>query len=242
MINFDLEYFRAVQNAHGFETERDVLLAEEKLRLKRELETSISCENAFRNGEPQKFIVTASSQKNKCNIVAFPNEPLYAGDYIDCYGEKWIVTEVSPVNTLQLSGEMLQCNFLLKFQNKTPDIIERWAVLDSGVYSTTIAGGNPIYYPNTQYKVWLPLDQETQKLYIDKRFPVDRIQDQFGNTILSVYRFTAYDAVSESNGSGSHLLVMKAKSDEYKPGVDNIDLMVCDYISGNDESQDEGWY
>lgn len=242
MVNIDLEYFRTVQNAMGFDTERDVLLAEEKLRLREELETSICCENALRNGEPQKFIVTASKQKNKCDIVAFPDEPLYAGDYIDCYGEKWIVTEVSPVNTLQLSGVMLQCNFLLRFQNGTSDIIERWAVLDSGVYSTTIAGEKPVFYPNAQYKVWLPLDEDTRLLHVDKRFAVEKITDQKGDAILSVYRFTTHDGISESNGSGAHLLVMKAKSDEYKPGADNIDLMVCNYISGIGGTQDDGWY
>lgn len=243
MPSIDFDYFRAVQNSIGSYTEREVVIAEEKLRLSRELKTSVCCENALRNGVRQQFIVTATKQMNKCNIVTFPDEPLYAGDYIDCYGEKWIVTEVSPVNTFQLSGTMLLCNFLLKFQTGTPDIIERWAILDSGVYSTTIAGGRPIYYPNTQYKVLLPLDDDTRKLHIDKRFATERVFDQRGDEVLSVFRFTAHDSKSESNGSGAHLLVMKAKSDEFNPAADDVESMVCDYIrSDTDSGNTEGWY
>ena len=79
-------------------------------------------------------------------------------------------------------------------------------------------------------------------MHVDKRFAVEKIADQRGNTILSVYRFTAPDGISESNGKGAHLLVMKAKSDEYKPGSDNVELMICNYIPDTGEAQEEGWY
>lgn len=242
-MSIDIDYFLSIQNSVGFDTERDVRVSEEKRNIAWELETSIHLEkDAKRNGMRQRFVITQTKEANKCNIIAFPDEELYAGDYIECFNHTWLVTEVKAVDTFHLSGTIVLCNFILKFQTNKPYIFERWGILDSGVYSTTIAGEKPVYYPNAQYKVYLPLDYETRQLYIDKRFAVERIVDQNGREIMSTYKFTAFDGVSSSNRIGDHLLLMKAKSDEYDPLRDNLELMVCDYISPQSEADNEGWY
>lgn len=237
----DLSYFRAIQNATNMATIQDVIAGEAKAQLDAEMPTSIQYQSTtMRNGTTQSFIVTRGERNDECFIIAMPDEVVNVGDIIDCYGQKWIVIEVSPVNTLQYRGKMKLCNHLFRFQNFTSTIYERWGVLDPGVYSTTTTAKELMEIPNRQYKVYLPYDDNTKLLYVDKRFATSIMYNAAGEQVLTVYRFTAFDDVCESWGSGK-LLVMYAKSDAYNAATDNIETLICDYIAANSSQEGGSW-
>lgn len=240
MINID--YFRAIQNALGYHTEQDVSLAEIQRNIRSEMETSLHYERGvLRNGEKQNFVITTSEQPTECDILALPGEELHDGDYIEWNGNVWIVISTYIANKVQIRGKILLCNLLLRFQHGTSEIHERWAAFDSGVYSTTIGGQKPLFYPNVQYKVYMQYDEDTKYLHVDKRFAADKVYDQFGEEVLSVFRFTATNDISIKNGD-AHLLLMKAISDEFNPSSDSLEHMICDYISDDKPKDEEVWY
>ena len=191
---------------------------------------------AKRNEVEQPFLITRTEVPEKYKIVAFPGDDLVDGDYIDVFGERFLVIQTRVQDTLQKNGIMWLCNHEFVWQNFSSDIVKRWGVLDSGVYSSTIMGEAQARSKNKQFKLYFPLDEATNKIFVDKRLACDKMFDQFGNEILNVYHVTGYDATSESFGAGAHLLILNLRSDEYNRKTDNTELMICDYIAPGEDT------
>ncbi len=232
----DINYFKAIQCAIGADSAQDVLIQQAKDNLSAGMATSIGNAKLKRNGQEQSFVVSQTSVRYKYQISAYPDEDLFVGDVIDYMDEKWIVVETRVGNPLQKTGVMWLCNINLSFQNGTHDIITRPAVLDSGVYSTTKNGNEELQYVDKQFKLYLPYDDDTKKIFIDKRIAVDTRFDKHGQEILEVYNITGVNRVARSYGSGGHLLVCELRSGTYSPSVDNLELMICDYIPDNNSN------
>lgn len=236
-----LTYIRAIHGSTGGKTRKDATINNAKAQLERELQSSVNyVSDSTRNGVVQRFVVTPTNTRYKYNIEAFPDEQLYAGDVIECFGETWIVIETSVANPIQITGTMWLCNHKFRFQNHSSKIIERWGVLDSGVFSTTKKGNEELQYKDVQYKIFLPLDEDTSKMYIDKRLATSTITyNEFGDPILDVYSITRVDPISRNYGKGSHLLVLNVRNAaNYNKETDNLEEYICDYIAPTgDESE-----
>lgn len=230
-----IEYFRTVQNQKGLPTMRDAEIEDAKASLRDELPTSVHYDVCKRNGVEQKFVITPSEFYHKYEIEALPNEDLFVGDEIEFKDEHWIVVKTRVGSPFQTIGLMWLCNYHFRWQNNSPAVIERWGVLDSGVYSTTRDGDGDLVTPDKQFKIYFPKDDDTKKLYIDKRLACEVIYDKRGDEILNVYRITGYDSVSTSYGRNGHLLVLNARSDDYVASRDSIPEMICDYITPDTE-------
>jgi len=187
-------------------------------------------EDCLRNGAPQRFMITRTDTPYKCGITAFPGEELYPGDIITAFDEHWIVYQTRVANPIQATGVIWLCNHLFRWQNGTPEIVERWGVLDAGVYSTTKTGGYEVNTPDVQYKIYLPLDQDTRRLYVDKRIATNIRYDASGKEILEVYKLTRVDPTSQAYGRGAHLLLLHARSDDYIAEHDSLEERICGYI------------
>lgn len=187
--------------------------------------------DALRNGVRQSFLVDRTEVAYKIKVIAFPDEDLFVGDVLEIMDEHFIVIETRVVNEIHITGTAWLCNHLFRFQNGTPEIIERWGVLDSGVYSTTLKGNNLVQSLHKQFKVYLPYDDDTAKLYIDKRIAGGTNYDASGDKILTCYIYTGEDPISRSYGKNGHLLIMNVESVEYDAAKDNAEECICDYIA-----------
>lgn len=186
--------------------------------------------DAKRNGVSQTFLITRSNEMYKSNIVAMPDESLDIGDIIEAFGQHWIVYQMRENSSVTRSGLLWLCNHLFRFQNHDGQIIERYGVLDRGVFSSTIGGDVEINFPDQQYRVYLPYDGETKKIFIDTRFAIGTMYNARGEEILDVYRVTAINHVAQSYGDGGHLLTLSCRGDIYNEATDNLALQICDYI------------
>lgn len=187
-------------------------------------------EDCLRNGEPQRFLIQRDETKYRAEIIAFPGEELFPGDVIECFGEHWICYQTSIASSIQTVGVLWLCNHLFRWQNGMSDIVERWGVLDSGVYSTTKTSGYEVNTPDVQYKIYLPIDDDTRRLYVDKRIATNVRYDANGKEILEVYKLTRVDLTSQAYGKGAHLMLLNARSDDYVAEHDSIEMRICDYI------------
>lgn len=236
MVDWDL--YKTKLNISGANArERTITRAKEDFLNK--AKDNPSYEKVMIEGVEHEVLITRDQTSYKCDIIMYPDDKFFAGDTFECFGEHWIVYETRVINTIQMGATAWLCNHKFKWQNFNSEIIERWGVLDSGVYSTTSTGDEQVKVKDKQFKIYLPHDKDTEKIYIDKRISVGTMYDKFQNKILDVYAITGYDAVSESYGDGGHLLVLNIRSDEYSSEIDNLDLGICDYINPenqNDES------
>ena len=226
----DINYYRAIQGAVGLNSELETQKMEAKIRLYDQIQESITFqEDTLRNGEPQKLLVTKTDNVRKMNVHALPGEELCLGDVIWCYNHYWIVTDMYATDIIEHRGIMRQCNINLRFQVGTNEIYERPAVLDSGVYSTTLQTSDIADIPNQQYKLYMHRDEQTEKIGRDKRLATEQWYDSDGNKILNVFRVTAFESDGVSYGDRG-LIIFRLRGDQYSPTIDNYDEMVCDYI------------
>lgn len=186
---------------------------------------------AKRNGVEQGFLFTRGGEENSYNIICLPDEELFAGDLIDAFGEKWIVTEARADDTTHKTGIMHQCNHLFRFQNFSPEIIEEWGYIDQSGYSSTITGTNQIQKSEEQVAIYMPYNENTKKIFVDKRLASHVAYEKTGREILSTYKVTSASPVSRSFNQKDHLLLLKAVRDVYNEQADSLEEQICDYIS-----------
>lgn len=170
------------------------------------------------------------------------------GDYFNLNGRTWICTQLSSTDDVTLKGSIRECNLLLRFQNNTSSIVERWCFLDKGLYSTSEKQQSVMAIPDKQYVLWIQLDHETEKIYEGKRLAIQKWYDDKGKQVLQVYKVTSVNAVSENFGEG-RLLLLTLRSDLYNEHTDSLSEMICDYIPPDDipeppedENQGGGWF
>lgn len=218
-------------------TARDRVIADAKRDFEQKLVDNPGYEGqVLRNGTSQRFLVTRSDVTYKCTVVAYPGEDLFPGDILEFGGEHWIMHQTRVTNAVQISGTAWLCNHLFRFQAFSPEIHERWGVLDTGVYSTTRTSDSTIMTLDMQYKIYLPYDDVTALIHEDQRFATDKWVDKNGSPILLAYAVTGRDRVSKSYGDGAHLLVLNARSSSYNAEKDNYDEMICDYRSAENNA------
>lgn len=229
-INYmDKNYYDIIQGNLSFQ-------GDQKTRIKNDLEIGMMSSISYvgdskRNGVTQRFVITQSNNSYKCHIVAFPNEHLAAGDIIEYLGKHWLVVDAQSNNAIQIEGTMWLCNHRFSFQNWTSTVIDEWGVFDNGSYTNDVSGNSQIQTQSGKANIYLPLNSSTEKIYVDKRLATGMCYDQLGNQILEVYKVVGVKGKS-SNYGDSHLLTLDCQKDEYSPGDDSIDKMLCDYISG----------
>lgn len=169
-----------------------------------------------------------------CKVSLFPEDSMCIGDIVTCYDENWLVMELYKDEFGLVSGEMWLCNHLFRFQNNSSEIIERYGVVDDGTYSTL--SEKSITTADAKYCIYMPLDEQTDRIYIDKRFSIGTMYDQDQEKILQVMKVTWIDKINQNVGEGSHLLKLQTANDIYNKETDNLSQMLCDYID-NDEDE-----
>lgn len=240
-MELDLDYFRTVQGTLNIHDEPTYKAVNAQEMLLQEFQDSINYViDAKRNEVTQPMIITGTEVKYKYNITTMPGDELYPGDIIEAHGEHYIVVQTRSESPVYILGLAWLCNVKFRFQNWSSTIIERYGVLDSGVYSTTTGTDGTVTYLKRQFKIYMPSDEETDKIFIDKRLAVGTMYDQNGNEILEAYVITGRTKFGKGGyGDGAHLLEMNAKSSEEIHEKDNIDLMICDYIAPDEDEEQE---
>lgn len=189
-----------------------------------------------RNGTAQRFLVDRTQTAYKYDFIAFPGESIETGDLIECDGHMFIICEPPRVlNEVILVAKGWLCNLHLRWQNGTKDIFERWCVLDSGVYSTTKTNDDQYSVPDKQFRLYIPYDSDTKKLFVDKRIATDVRYNALGKEILECYAITGYNHIARSYGG--HLMICELRSSLYNEEKDSLTEMICDYVCAADDSE-----
>lgn len=233
------ESYKARVHQRG-ETIRERTLYYEKEHLKELAVNSLSCKQCKVNGLDQLLIIDDGTIPYYKNVKSLPDEYFEAGNYIEWADSMWLMVSCDWDKEVYTYGKMQQCNYVLKWQTKSADIIERWSVvLSASKYNNGEKYNNIIVVGSNQLMVYLPLDAETLKLRANKRLMVD-----FNTDLPKCYDVTrvdtvtmSYDGIAEPAYDGKGCILLVLTETELNPDVDNIELMICDYVNPNDVPQ-----
>lgn len=180
-------------------------------------------------------IIASRKTAIECSIKAPPNTDIHIGDMVECFGEMWIIVELYTDKVGIINGLMWICNDTIRFQNRSPAVLSRPCVIDDGTYSKKSSDPDAFVMANT-YHIYLTIDEETRKLYVDKRLAFGKIFSPDGDEILEVYKVIGMDVKSKNFGAGSHLMVLTIQRDVYDAQADSLDDNLCDVFKTSDTS------
>lgn len=228
----DLDFFKKVQSTDSWDKDDYI---EEKENIADGLRTSSNyIPNATINNKTAELVVTGTDDARIVKVIAFPDVKLVQGDYITFDHKTAIVTEVMAYQPFQVVAIATLCNFTFKWQDFNGNIIEKIGVYSSSYNSTnsSFSGkvkGESYPYIYGEMRMYLPYDNDTKYLFIDKRLAVGITYDKSGKEILKVNKIIGSD-FSACNDVGGHLIVFNLETDNYNELTDNKELMICDYI------------
>ena len=201
----------------------------------RRLPESISYKEVELNGVPTHLIVDKDTKpyykKYRSLISTDPNyvKPK-VGDYVKWAGAMWLIMNADSDDELYVDGQMYQCNYLLRWQNPSGKIIERWVHVDNAsAYNTGKYYYQQLTLASNQMMVYIPIDSETYYLERDKRLYCDYTAKKVR------YKVARVDAVSKTHGDydtvGNHgLEYIILTEDVEHHDADNDELEICDYF------------
>ena len=172
----DMEYFMKIQNAYGTHNKRERELVKINTEMSRHFDDTIDYEHVLLNGKPCEMLIIKSSDSEPFvkKIKVKHKDIFHIGDYVKWHGQMWLITSADVDPKTWHSGEMILCTFLLRWQNSSGQIIERYAC--SEAYSKSSEGtanGQIITLGTGSYVLTLPIDNETKLIKNDKRIPID---------------------------------------------------------------------
>ena len=175
--------------------------------------------------------------KSTERTVLFPIGAVASGTYMFFDNSFWLLKGHPGNNKSYEKIVASLCTFKLRWQNKSGDVIERWAYMeDFTKYSSGVISNNNIAVGDNQYGLYLPIDEETKSLKRDMRFAID-----FDDAIEpDVYTLTNRKVVlnnyQSSNKGGTIIFTMSYhvfnKETDKRVTLDNgKEVWICDYFS-----------
>lgn len=202
----------------------------------RHLKESLAYKEVELNGEPTHMVIDRGNQTYEKFFRSLVNgfDPEYreilVGDYVKFADSMWIVHDADSDTEMYIDGKMYQCNYLLRWQDDTGKIIERWThIQNASSYNTGKDYSRQTTIGTNQLMIYLPIDDDTEKLERDKRVYCD-----FTNKKIR-YKLARVDSVSETFGKGGLLYIIATEDMEHHD-ADNDELEICDYIPEPKES------
>ena len=199
--------------------------------LQTDMATSVSLYNSdLSESKEIRCIVqgnTADTQlKSLERIVLVPIGTLKAGMYILFENRYWLVTGYPGNNKIYEKATIILCQYKLRWQDDSGQIIERWANFTSASkYDTGENGNQTIFLTSNNFTVWVPEDDDAFTLD-KKRVFIDRNV----KNPTKVFEITRSDDVlylfGEDHGG---ILSFIADKTELNLEVDRPDLGLCDY-------------
>ena len=150
---------------------------------------------------------------------------LKAGMYVYFENRYWLVTGYPGNNSIYEKATIILCQYKLRWQNNSGQIIERWAnIVSASKYDTGTSGNQTIILASNNFTILIPDDDMSATLE-DKRVFIDRDI----KNLHKVFEITRSDDVLYLYGEHGGVLSFIADRDEFNPQKDRPDLGLCDY-------------
>ena len=231
MFDLGFEFYQKANNAYKSHSQKETTLYEIKADIAQTHQETIDYqEDSFVDGVHMPLIVMeyrgTRLDKNRIKkIEAPPNSVFNWGSKIDCFGLKWLVTDINYNQEVKLAGAMQLCNYVLKWQDDEGNLVAENCVVYPYVKTTNGEyEGRVITVNDTKRTLFIQYNPDTAKFRLGKRFFVDLE----GCPDPKPYRLTNLDRISNIyNGKGFFELTLT--EDLLEDKSDRPDLMIANY-------------
>ena len=233
----DIDYYRKIQNAYGAKTLRDAQRNQVKQDLNRDFNNTLDAYAVTIDGIVQDLTILKTNDSHVKKIKSRPNENFNAGQIVHWMNSYWLIKEVDTNNDIITIGKMVECNFILYWQDSSGNILSRHVyVEDFTKYSNGETGNSTITIGDNQYGVYIQIDDDTKKLKRGMRFAFDfEDSDEPDIYALTNRKVNLYNYESIQKG-GMILLTFSfnafnANSDKKVILEDGKQVWICNYRS-----------
>jgi hypothetical protein len=172
----------------------------------------------------------------KFQSYPYPAVQFKSGDYISYTDDSgnyqiWLIIDLDQTNEWEVTGEVRQCVYELKWQNASGDIIHRWCTIDTYSVGDGLQVTDVIRALDGTFKIKLPFDNETKLLKEDKRFLID-IE---GLSEPHAYKTTMNNMITQNFGANGNIVELTVTKDPFIAGIDNAELMIANYFTPPNE-------
>ena len=240
----DIKYLRAIHNATEIRTSAERQAETVKRQIEKNFSKTYGTKLCMVNGVPQELILkSVTGNYRQRTIITRPSETIYAGDIVDCMGQKWIVLDIDPDRTIYTKAMMQLCNIKARWiSKKTKRIIERYGWAENVTkYSSGVRDSNTVQRTEFQVKIRFGLDEETAILKRDCRFLLDLNGEEFDTSATSGHPdayiltnrdvFTRGDSFGSEQGKMGGIVELTMTEGLFNPDTDNAELMIADYYN-----------
>lgn len=168
----------------------------------------------------------------KFKSYPYPTVQFKSGDYLS-YTDRsnnyqiWMIEKLDQTNEWEVIGNIEQCVYELKWQDKTGAIKSRWCVIDSASGGDGLQVTDSIRTFDSIYKIKLPFDSDTVLLKEDQRFLIDDPRVATPHA----YKVTEVNAITQNYGVNGNVLVLTVAKDDFRANEDNKELMIASYFT-----------
>lgn len=194
---------------------------------------SLSYQDVLINGIAANLTIDSGTMANKKNISSKCGESFNVGDIVTYCRTPWLIMKADVNDEIYVRGQMQQCNYRLRFQNKNREIVEYDCVIESASqYNSGEEAYKTITIGYNQNLIYIPLNEDTLYFKSEDRFFIDN-----NRVSPKVYRSTRVDTVTNAfNGKG--FVTVLVTEDQYNAETDNIEMFICDYKEPHSDTDD----
>ena len=236
-------YYHRVSTEEDAAAKRASYLARTRENIGSKEKYSLSYKSVKVNGEDRHLVIVSAEATDTKTFMCPPGETVRCGSLIDYADYKWLVTELDAESEVYQKGTIRQCNYILRWNNKKGEIIERDCIIDDGTkYLTGEQQRELMSYGDSRAQLIIAKDEETAQLHRGHRFLID----ENGLEKPLAFVLTKPNRISmqyKGYGVYRHMLT----EDQFNPKADNAELMIADYYTDVSTSMsdsiehEEGW-
>ena len=138
------ELYETKLNAYG-ETTRERQLEQAREDFYREAVKNPAYHKALRNGVEQDFLIQRTDKTERFKITAFPGDDLNIGDYVEVWGETFLVYQTRVQNTLNKTGILWLCNHKFRWIKFYVDDSDNTITAEADAITTPDEAGEEIF-------------------------------------------------------------------------------------------------
>lgn len=225
-------YIETIQKSHNTHSYKEIQDNRIRCNLRRKLQQRT--EDCIIEGNLQQCIFYPfKNDDTKYHIEALPDDPSFKiGNLVEWSNTHWLVTGTYVDDTIQCKGEITKCNHLLRFQNFDNQICKTWCVINDSLNPRTSSYTVAIVNATGTLQILVPYNEDTKKIYIDKRFVLWEEYDKAGNKIPAVYKVIETRHKTSNYGTNS-IILLTVTRDTYTT-KDSLEYMIADYCSNTE--------
>lgn len=222
------------------DTRRDRIIYETQTSVNKRAPRSPAYKTVLIDGVEQNVVITSTANLYEKKINAMPNEHIYAGSIVEWNGRHFIINYTDCEDEIYQRGLMQQCNIYLKWQNEQGEIIGRYGFSeDISQYAAGVVNNKIFDSLELNFKINLPMDEETVLLRRGRRFLLDVVTDEPNAYILTNRNVNSMNFLPSTHEDGEVFdgrdkILQITLSQTQLSKADNLELMVADYYKLDD--------